>query len=96
MRLLFLAKRWHLWRHRFAKWLLVRAVNPLALRLGTIVRESGTEANALHDKARMRYEVCLRCPLRNPDTDRCSGQTCGCPMRRLVQLDTATCPQKRW
>ena len=96
MRLLFLAKRWHLWRYRFAKWALVRILNPLGLRLGRIVRESGSEANALHDKARMRYEACKRCPLRDPVTDRCSGQTCRCPMLRLVQNDHATCPQKRW
>lgn len=93
MRLLFLAKRWHLWRHRFAKWLLVRAVNPLALRLGMIVRESGTEANAMHDKARMRLEVCKRCPSFT-DMQRCKD--CGCFMPAKVQLAGATCPQKRW
>jgi len=93
MRLLFLAKRWHLWRHRFAKWLLVRAVNPLALRLGMIVRESGTEANAMHDKARMRLEVCKRCPLFSAMST-CSA--CNCYMPAKVQIDHATCPQKRW
>lgn len=96
MRLLFLAKRWHLWRHRFAKWLLVRAVNPLALRLGTIVRESGTEANEMHDKARMRLEVCKRCPVFNNGwCDRERGG-CGCYMPAKAQIDTATCPKKRW
>ena len=93
MRLLFVSKRWHLWRHRFAKWLLVRAVNPLALRLGMIVRESGTEANAMHDKARMRLEVCKRCPSFT-DMQRCKD--CGCFMPAKVQLAGATCPQKRW
>lgn len=96
MRLLFLAKRWHLWRHRFARWALVRMVNPLALRLGRVMRESGSEANALNDKARMRLEVCKRCPLF--DDGWCSKPRggCGCYMPGKVQNDHATCPQSRW
>lgn len=96
MRLLFLAKRWHLWRHRFAKWALQRIVNPLGLRLGRMVRESGVQANVLNDKARMRYEVCKRCPLFNEGwCDKTRGG-CGCWLLGKVQIDGESCPQKRW
>ena len=95
MRLLFLAKRWHLWRHRLAKWLLVW-VNRLAQRLAAAARDSGSEANALNDKARMRLEVCQRCPVFNAGwCDRQRGG-CGCYMPAKVQIDAATCPKSRW
>lgn len=96
MRLLFLAKRWHLWRHRFARWALARVVGPLAQRLTRMAGSSGTEANALNDKARMRLEVCKRCPVfENGWCARDKGG-CGCYMPAKVQYDEATCPQKRW
>lgn len=96
MRLLFLAKRWHLWRHRFAKWALARVVNPLALRLTGMAGTSGTEANKLHSKAHLRMEVCKRCPVFNAGwCDRSKGG-CGCYMPAKVQIDSAICPQKRW
>lgn len=93
MRLLFLAKRWHLWRHRFAKWALVRIVNPLGLRLGRMVQESGKQANAFNSKASQRMAVCVRCPL---FTAMKTCNACGCFMPAKVQIDAATCPQKRW
>ena len=93
MRLLFLAKRWHLWRYRLARWLLVRAVNPLAQRLGSIAHVSGNEANALNSKAAQRMEICIRCPM---FTAMRTCNACGCFMPAKVQLDSATCPQKRW
>jgi len=92
MRLLFVSKRWHLWRYRAARWLLQR-LTPLQSRLSTVVHTSGKEANALNDKARMRLEVCKRCPA---FTSLQTCNKCGCFMPAKVQLAGATCPQKRW
>ena len=95
MRLLFLAKRWHLWRHRLARWSLAR-VNRLARRLDGMARTSGVQANLLNDKARMRLEVCKRCPaFNNSWCDREKGG-CGCWLPAKVQDDKAACPQARW
>ena len=93
MRLLFVSKRWHLWRYRAAKWLLSEVVIPMWTRLDKIVKAAGTAANAQHDKARMRLEVCKRCPLFS-ELSTCNA--CNCYMPAKVQIDTATCPQKRW
>jgi len=96
MRLLFLAKRWHLWRHRFARWLLVRAVNPLALRLNAIALDSRGQANAMNDKAHRRLEICKRCPLFNDGWCDKSRGGCGCWLRAKVQIDGESCPKQRW
>lgn len=95
MRLLFLAKRWHLWRHRLASSLL-GPVSRLAQRLARIKFEAGTEANALHDKARMRLAICERCPLF--DNGWCNRKKggCGCWLIGKVQIDGERCPLKRW
>lgn len=88
--MLFLTKRFHLWRHRLARWLLLRLV-PM---LDRMARTSGAIANEQHDKARLRLEVCKRCPAFDAKLQRC--RDCGCFMPAKVQLDKATCPQARW
>ena len=90
--MLFLTKRFHLWRHRLARWLLLRLV-PM---LDRMARTSGAIANEQHDKARLRLEVCKRCPVfENGWCARDKGG-CGCYMPAKVQYDKATCPQARW
>lgn len=92
--ILAVSKRWHLWRHRAAKWLLQRVVVPAWTRLDAIVRQAGAEANDQHDKARLRLEVCKRCPAFDARLHRCKD--CGCFMPAKVQIAGANCPQKRW
>jgi len=87
------SKRWHLWRHRFAKWALRAAVMPAAMRLNAWVTASASLANEQYDKARLRMEVCRRCPLLSA-SGTCSA--CGCYMHAKTQLAAAKCPHGRW
>lgn len=91
--ILALSKRWHFWRHRFAKWALRSVIAPVTTRLDAWVAASTTQANEQHDKARLRMEVCKRCPLLSP-AGRC--ESCGCYMPVKTQLTAARCPQGRW
>lgn len=95
--ILAITKRWHLWRHRAASWLLYKVVTPLARRLDASMRRDGQKANDQHDKARLRMEVCKRCPLLTEAQfcDRSKGG-CGCYMPAKVQVGVAKCPQGRW
>lgn len=97
MRLLFIAKRWHLWRYRFAKWAIEKVVKPAWSRLDRIAGSDAVAANDMHDKARLRMEVCKRCPLLTSAQfcDRSKGG-CGCYMPAKVQVGVAKCPQGRW
>lgn len=92
--ILAVSKRWHLWRYRFAKWLLARAVMPAWTKLDAIVKAAGQAANDQHDKARLRLEVCKRCPAFDAKLQRC--RDCGCFMPAKTQLPGAKCPQGRW
>lgn len=90
--MIFLAKRWHRWQHALAKWALVR-VDRLRARLVRRLQSSGKQANELHDKARLRMEVCRRCP-ELTSMDRC--RVCGCNMLLKTQVASAACPRGRW
>lgn len=92
--ILFISKRWHIWRYRVAKWALSKIVVPLWTWLDGVMKAGGAKANDQHDKARMRLEVCKRCPAFNPTTQRCKD--CGCFMPAKVQIEKAKCPQGRW
>lgn len=92
--ILAVTKRWHLWRFRAAKWMLERVVLKVWGYLDRVVKEASKDANDQHDKARLRLEVCKRCPAFNHKTMRCND--CGCFMPAKVQLNGAKCPQGRW
>ena len=94
--ILAVSKRWNLYRYLVARWLLQRVAR-IAARLDAIARTSGVAANDQHDKARLRLEVCKRCPVLT-DKGFCSREKggCGCYMPAKVQKPSATCPQGRW
>lgn len=92
--ILVFSKRWHLWRNRGARWLLTRVVVPLHVWLESAVKASAARANDQHDKARLRMEICKRCPAFDQTLRRC--RDCGCFMPAKVQIDVAMCPQGRW
>jgi len=91
--MLAITKRWHVARFRFAKWALAKVVIPIWTKLDAVVKAAATAANDQHDKARMRLEVCKRCPAFT-SLNRC--KECGCFMPAKVQLPNAKCPQGRW
>lgn len=90
--MLFVTKRLHLLRHRVARWLLLRFV-PMLDRWS---RTSGALANEQNDKARMRLEVCKRCPVFTNGWCARDKGGCGCYMPTKVQFEKAVCPQGRW
>lgn len=92
--ILAISKRWHVWRYRAARWLLARVVGPAWERLNDVVKNAAQEANEQHDKARLRLEICKRCPMYDHVLKRC--RECGCFMPAKVQLPKAKCPQGRW
>lgn len=92
--ILAVSKRWHLWRYRLARWALARVVTPAWARLDAIVKQAAGQANDQHDKARLRMEICKRCPAFDQTLRRC--RDCGCFMPAKVQIDAAKCPQGRW
>lgn len=92
--ILAVSKRWHLWRYRVAKWLLGRVVVPTWTKLNAIIKQDAQKANDQHDKARLRMEICKRCPMFDATLKRCKD--CGCFMPAKVQLPDAKCPQGRW
>ena len=92
--ILAVTKRWHLWRYRAAKWALARMVMPAWKYLDAVVKAAAGQANDQHDKARLRLEICKRCPAFDPKLHRC--RDCGCFMPAKTQLDGAKCPQGRW
>ena len=95
--ILAIIKRWHLWRYRAAKWLLGRVIAPAWARLDAIIKADAMAANDQHDKARLRMEVCKRCPLLTK-AGFCDAKQggCGCFMPAKVQLPDAKCPKDRW
>lgn len=95
--ILAVSKRWHLWRYRLAAWALARMVRPMWRKLDAIVRSDMAAANEQNDKARLRFEVCTRCPLLTKRAF-CSRELggCGCYMPAKVQKPDAKCPQGRW
>lgn len=88
------SRRWHLWRYLAVTWLLEKVLAPAVAKLSEIARSAGTSANDQHDRARMRLEVCKRCPAFDAKMKRC--RDCGCFMPAKVQLRNAKCPQGRW
>lgn len=94
--ILAVSKRLHYGRFLMARWLVRRVVGPLHRRLQQVVAESGKAANEQQDIARLRMEVCKRCPLyAAPFCDREQGG-CGCYMPAKVQKAEAKCPKGRW
>lgn len=91
--ILAVSKRWHLWRHRFSKWALRKVVAPISARLEGWSSNSAVQANEQHDKARLRMEVCKRCPM---FTQAATCSACGCFMPAKTQLTAAKCPHGRW
>lgn len=94
--ILAVSKRWHLWRHHVARWLLARVVDPASTWLYDVVKSSAALANDQHDKARLRLEICKRCPVFDAGWCRRDRGGCGCKMPVKVQIPEATCPQGRW
>jgi hypothetical protein len=92
--ILAITKRWHWWTHRAAGWMLRHVLLPLVKRLEDVARSSGNLANQQHDKARLRMEICKRCPAFDATLRRC--RDCGCFMPAKTQLPAARCPQGRW
>ena len=92
--ILAVTKRWHLWRYHFARWALARVVVPVWTRLDVIVKQAAGKANDQHDKARLRMEICKRCPAFDATLMRC--RDCGCFMPAKTQIEKAECPQGRW
>jgi len=92
--ILAVSKRWHLWRHRLARWLLRRVMLPVTACLDRVARSAGTSANEQRDKARIRYAICERCPNLNREFSTC--RLCTCYMPAKVEMASATCPQSRW
>lgn len=93
MGLLFITKRWHRRRFLAARWLQARLVRFIA-KLDGSMRTSSEQANEQHDKARLRLEICRRCPAYNPALQICGD--CGCYMPIKTQVEEAKCPQGRW
>lgn len=76
-----------------ARWLLNKAVLPLATYLNKVALAASKQAKDQHDKARLRLDICKRCPAYTKFN---TCKECGCYMPAKVQLKGATCPQGRW
>lgn len=77
--------------------LLGSAVVPLWTWLNAMTKLDAKAANDQHDKARLRLEICKRCPLYTK-AGFCDAKQggCGCFMPIKAQLSDAKCPQGRW
>jgi len=91
--MMFVTQRLAKLRIYVAKWLLAKLVLPLASWLTQLIRTSGQDVREQHDKARMRLDVCKRCPAYTKFN---TCKECGCYMPAKVQLKSTTCPQGRW
>jgi hypothetical protein len=45
-------------------------------------------------QAKERFEICLKCPKFDINTDRC--QMCGCVMTLKTFIPIAKCPENKW
>lgn len=85
--------RWAKLKVVCARWALAKFAMPVSLWLNNVIRESASDLKEQHDKARLRLEVCKRCPAYTKFN---TCRECGCFMPAKVQIKNATCPQGRW
>ena len=92
--ILAISKRWHRLVFRVAKWLQGAILSPLWLRLNKITDEQKRMAQEQVDLARLRLDICRRCPMYDHRLLRC--KKCGCFMPAKVQIKNAKCPLGKW